>query len=101
MRRLLMLMLATMVGVVVLAGPAHAQYAGGSAPHAGSVAPATHVLGTHFGAASNSASTSSGSATPDFLASTGADIAELVGIALLAIVVGTVMARRRRQYPLA
>jgi alkylated DNA nucleotide flippase Atl1 len=59
------------------------------------------VLGEHFGASNNSAFTSSGSNTPSFLASTGADIAELVGIALLAIGVGTVMRRRRHDQSIA
>jgi len=97
MRRLLIFGLGVAIGGLLLAGPAHAQtYAGGNAPQAGPVAPGTHVLGQHFGAAH-----SSGSGEENFLASTGADIAELVGIALLAIGVGTVMVRRRREHPLA
>ena len=88
MRRLLVFGLGVAIGVLLLAGPAHAQYAGGSPPQAGPVAPGTHVLGEYFGAAH-----SSGSGEEDFLASTGADIAELVGIALLAIGVGTVFCR--------
>lgn len=101
MRRLLVLALGVAVGVILLAGPASAQtYAGGSPPQAGPNAP-THVLGEHFGAAHNSAFTPSGSDTPSFLASTGADIAELVGVALVAIGVGTVLRRRRRDQSIA
>jgi hypothetical protein len=93
MRRLLLVGLGVAVGVILLAGPAHAQYAGGSPPPAGPAAP-TQVLGQHFGASSSGGQGNGGGA--NFLASTGADIAELVGIALVAIGVGTVMARRRR-----
>jgi len=105
MRRLFVLALGVAIGGLLLAGPASAQtYAGGSPPQAGPNAP-THVLGEHFGAgnaANNSAFTplGGGSNTPSFLASTGAEIAELVGIALVAIAVGTVL-RRRREHPLA
>lgn len=96
MRRLLFLGLLVVVGAMFIAGPAHAQYAGGSPPQAGPVASGiqTKVLGEHFTAAGPN---DSSAGNENFLASTGVDIAELVGIAALAIGVGTVMVRRRHR----
>jgi len=86
-------------GVLLFATPAHAQYVGGSPPQAGPTAngPATHVLGVHFSNPAFTSVHSSSSTEPDFLASTGLDVADLVGIGVIAIGAGTVMVRRRRR----
>ena len=96
LRKLALLGLITVVAAILFTGVAHADdYAGGTPPKAGSVAP-TNV---HFVPASNSDTQVLGiqfTRTQNGLATTGADIAELVGIALVAIAIGVVMVRRGR-----
>ena len=103
MRKLALLGLITVVAAILFTGVAHADdYAGGTPPKAGSVAPSTHVMGQQF---INAPSTGQQGAqvlgiqftrTQNGLATTGADIAELVSIALVAIAIGVVMVRRGR-----
>jgi hypothetical protein len=96
MRRLLLVTVAAIFGTTLLfQAPVWAKYTGpsGQTPTAGAVEQGrssvetgqTRVLGEHFTRASNGG----------FLAFSGADIAGLVGIALLSIAVGTVLVRVR------
>jgi hypothetical protein len=97
-RRLAFLGVVMAALAILFMGSAHADdYAGGTPPNSGSVAPSNHafvdtppngqgtqVLGIQF------------TRTANGLAVTGADIAELVGIAVAAAAAGTVVVRRSR-----
>jgi hypothetical protein len=74
---------------LIPAAPAWAQYSGGHAPAAGSNSGpgnATQVLGETFTRTANGG----------FLASTGADIAELTALGAGAVAIGIVLRRRSR-----
>ena len=99
MRKVTVLFITALFAILLAQAPAFA-YTGtpGGGPNAGptdtgkpSAEPQTQVRGEHFTGTPKGVSSGGG-----FLASTGADIAELVAIALAAIAIGTVFVRRGR-----